>query len=144
MRAHALHPSSQRSLSPHNEGGNTKPRHVLNGPTERRSFSLECLTQQKALVRSHGGPGAGLVLLICPNLSSDQTRPAPVSSCSPPSLASALFPNRAFLPVWPSTRLFCARAACWTFVALRKPNPPRTIGKLAVSRIPRPGLVISA
>ena len=29
------------------DGGNTKPRHVVNGPTERRSFSLECQTQQK-------------------------------------------------------------------------------------------------
>ena len=96
-------PSNLRSLSLDNEGGNTKARHVLNWPTERRSDPA------KAVVRSHGGPGAGLALLICPvcrliKLDPHLFRVVPPL---PQSLASAPSPNRAFLPVWPSPPL------CW-------------------------------
>ena len=40
-------PIQPEEFEPSQRGGNTKPRHVLNGPTERRSSSLECQTQQK-------------------------------------------------------------------------------------------------
>ena len=39
---------------------------MLNGPTERRSSFPRMSDPAKALVRSHGGPGAGLALLTCP------------------------------------------------------------------------------
>ena len=59
----------------------------------------------KALLRSQGGPGAGLALSTCPCQPTHDFHPPAVSCRSALSLAPSSSPYRAQLPVWPSTQL---------------------------------------
>ena len=80
--------------------GNTRWRRMLRNLSEQRVCSQGCATPEKALLRSQGGPGAGLVLSTCPvnrltTFTSQLFRVVLLRRFAPSSSS-----HRAQLPVW--------------------------------------------